>query len=215
MKVQFENYGTYTGAQNMALDLKMLENSIEKQDENAHVRFYSWSPKCITLGRNQKNFNMPDFKIDVVRRPTGGRALLHDVELTYCFVSPVFGGQGVVQSYKTISNALILGFEKLGIGLEIARHSGNNTEYCMNSANRADVTYKGKKLIGSAQFRARGYILQHGSILMDADFDLIEKIFKQGVKKDNIITLKEINPEITKEDLIEALEYGFKKNFEH
>jgi lipoate-protein ligase A len=215
MEIQFENYGTSTGAQNMALDIKMLEDSIEKQDKNAHVRLYSWSPKCITLGRNQKDFIMPDFKIDVVRRPTGGRALLHDTELTYCFVSPVFEGESIVQSYKTISNALILGFEKLGIELEIAQHRGYNTRYCMNSANRADVSYKGRKLIGSAQFRARSYILQHGSILTDADFDLIEKVFGQKVEKNNIITLKEINPEITKEQLIEALEYGFKKNFEH
>jgi lipoate-protein ligase A len=215
MEIQFEKYGTYTGAQNMALDLKMLEDSIEKQDKNAHVRFYSWSPKCVSLGRNQKDFEMPDFKIDVVRRPTGGRALLHDMELTYCFVSPVFDGESVVQSYKTISNALILGFKKLGIELVMAQHRGGAFRYCMNSANRADVSFNGKKFIGSAQFRSRGYILQHGSILTDADFDLIEKIFGQKVDKNNIITLKEINPEITKENLIEALKYGFKENFKH
>ncbi len=215
MEVQFEKYGTYTGAQNMALDLKMLENAIEKQDKNAHVRFYSWKPKCVSLGRNQKNFDMPDFKIDVVRRPTGGRALLHDMELTYSFVSPVFNNESVVQSYKTISNSLILGFKKLGIELEMAQHKGRNSEYCMDSTSRADISYKGRKFVGSAQLRSHNYILQHGSILMDADFDLIEKIFRQKAEEDNIITLKEIDPKITKKDLIEALEYGFKKNFEH
>ena len=72
----------------------------------------------------------------------------------------------------------------------------------------------GRKFIGSAQFRSRGYILQHGSILYDLDFELIEKIFKQKPKKDSIVTLNEINPNISQKSLIEALKEGFCEKFQ-
>ncbi len=150
-----------------------------------------------------------DFGIDVVKRPTGGRALLHDNELTYCCVYPVLKGQSVSESYKEISDAIILGFKKVGIELDYSSNRGENVRYCMNISSGADISYHGKKIIGSAQFRSCGYVLQHGSILYDADFDLIEKIFNQK----SLTTLKEIDPKITQEQLIEALLLGFKEKF--
>ena len=203
------------GKVNMELDLKMLEEAILNQSQDAYVRFYNWSPKCISLGKNQsfeEFYN--DLGIDIVRRPTGGRALLHDKELTYCFVSPIKKEQSVIDSYKDISDALILGFKKLGIDLCYAGERSKNLRYCMNISCGADVSYMGKKLIGSAQFRSRGYLLQHGSILYDLDFDLVEKIFKQKVSKESITTLNQINPNLKQNDLIEALKLGFKEKFE-
>ncbi len=203
------------GQKNMEIDLKMLEDAILNQQNFATVRFYNWSPKCISLGKNQPFEEFyKDFDIDIVRRPTGGRALLHDRELTYCFVSPIKQGQSVIESYKEISDALILGFKKLGINLEYAGERSKNLRYCMNISCGADVSYMGKKLIGSAQFRSRGYLLQHGSILYDLDFDLVEKIFKQKPSLDTITTLSEINSQLNQNEIIDALKLGFKEKFE-
>ena len=199
----------------MELDLKMLEGAITANSKDAFARFYNWSPKCISLGKNQpfeEFYN--DLGIDIVRRPTGGRALLHDKELTYCFVSPIKNGQSIIESYKEISDALILGFKKLGIELNYAGERSKNLRYCMNISCGADVSYMGKKLIGSAQFRSRGYLLQHGSILYDLDFELVEKIFKQKVDRDSIITLSEIAQSFSQDDIIQALQEGFREKFE-
>ena len=199
----------------MELDLKMLERAIAANSKDAFVRFYNWSPKCISLGKNQpfeEFYN--DLGIDIVRRPTGGRALLHDKELTYCFVSPIKRGQSIIESYKEISDALILGFKNLGIELNYSGERSKNLRYCMNISCGADVSYMGRKLIGSAQFRSRGYLLQHGSILYDLDFDLVEKIFKQKVEKNSIITLNEIVKSLSQDDLIQVLKAGFREKFE-
>ncbi len=204
-----------SGKVNMELDLKMLEGAIAANSKDAFARFYNWSPKCISLGKNQpfeEFYN--DLGIDIVRRPTGGRALLHDKELTYCFVSPIKNGQSIIESYKEISDALILGFKKLGIELNYAGERSKNLRYCMNISCGADVSFKGRKLIGSAQFRSRGYLLQHGSILYDLDFELVEKIFKQKVDRDSIITLSKIAKNFSQDDLIRALKAGFREKFE-
>lgn len=204
-----------SGKVNMELDLKMLERAIAANSKDAFVRFYNWSPKCITLGKNQpfeEFYN--DLGIDIVRRPTGGRALLHDKELTYCFVSPIKNGQSIIESYKEISDALILGFKNLGIELNYSGERSKNLRYCMNISCGADVSYMGRKLIGSAQFRSRGYLLQHGSILYDLDFELVEKIFKQKVDRDSIITLSKIAKNFSQDDLIRALKAGFREKFE-
>lgn len=199
----------------MELDLKMLNEAILNESKDATVRFYNWSPKCISLGKNQPFEDFyNDLGIDIVRRPTGGRALLHDRELTYCFVSPVKRGQSVIESYKDISDALISGFKKLGIELDYAGEHKGNMRYCMNISCGADVCYKGKKLIGSAQFRSRGYLLQHGSILHDLDFDLVEKIFRQRADRNSIALLNEINPYLTQKELICALKEGFCEKFQ-
>ena len=202
------------GQKNMELDLEMLSDAISNRHDFISIRFYNWSPKCISLGKNQKYEEyFDDLGIDIVRRPTGGRALLHDKELTYCLVSPIKNGQSVIESYREVSDGLILGFEKLGIKLDYAGEKGKNMSYCMNISSGADVSYNGRKLIGSAQFRSQGYFLQHGSIMYSADFDLIEKIFRQKVNKEAIVTLGEIDSSIKQNDLISALKEGFLEKF--
>lgn len=216
MKVNFlEDLIPKTGKENMRTDLDILEKAIEQQSQGMTVRFYTWAPKCISLGKSQKSFISGIKDIDIVNRPTGGRALLHDKELTYSVVCPIKPAQKLIESYIEISDALILGFEKLGIKLDYARNTTKNLNYCMNISSGADVSYKGKKLIGSAQFRKRGYLLQHGSILLDADYELLEKIFMEKIDKEKITTLKEIAPNITIERLCKALKYGFETKFGH
>ena len=216
MKVNFEENNcniVNDGKFNMDYDMKMLDFAIENQIDYAIVRFYQWYPKCISLGRHQKADCYNDLGIDVVKRVSGGRALLHDRELTYCFVSPVFK-ESIIESYKDISSGLIKGFKKLGVELDFAKNENKDVSYCMNISSGADVAYQGKKFIGSAQFRKNGYLLQHGSIPYELDYDLIKKIFSQNVESDHIITLNEINPNLSTRQIIDALKEGFIEQFE-
>ena len=83
----------------------------------------------------------------------------------------------------------------------------------MNISSGADVSYKGRKFIGSAQYRKEGYLMQHGSIPYELDYELIEKIFNEPFEKDKIITLNEINPNLSTRQIIEALKEGFVEKF--
>lgn len=213
--MKFIPYDVKTGAQNMQIDSDLLENAIKNSQDEPVFRLYGWNPFCVSLGRNQKsdfideNF-LKENNIDTVRRLTGGRALLHADEITYSFVCPVSylkNGENVVESYKEISQILIDAFSQIGIELNFGgekKYKGHK-DYCMLVSTGADLCYEGKKLIGSAQYRAGGYILQHGSILYDYDCNLLEKIFNEKVDTSSIISVKEINPAIKKEDIIELL----------
>ena len=225
----------------MEIDSQMLEESISNKSAEPVFRLYGWSPRCISLGRNQQAENLschsegkarriPE-NIDVVRRITGGRALLHDDEITYSCVFPVSyipNGESVTESYKYISGILIDFFKTLGIELDFG---GNNFvsapfggevpeggrgevernkskistkhDYCMLISTGADVCYKGQKIIGSAQCRKNGYILQHGSILYDYDKDLLENLFNERVE--GITCIKQILPDLDKAELVEKL----------
>lgn len=199
----------------MQIDSDLLDNAIKKQVKEPIFRLYGWSPACVSLGRNQKDdFVDQEFLkscgIDVVRRLTGGRALLHDDEITYSYVCPVSSlkhGENVVESYKEISQILINAFAKLGIELDFGgtRKPQGHKDYCMLVSTGADLCWNGRKLIGSAQFRKEGYILQHGSILYDYNKRLLEKIFKEKVDTSSIVSVKEINPNITRQDIVDLL----------
>jgi lipoate-protein ligase A len=208
-------FATFDGQRNMDIDAKLLEDAISSKEKDAIFRLYAWNPPCVSLGRNQDDSFLNreilrEKNIDVVRRLTGGRALLHDNEITYSFTCPVDyleNGQHVVSSYKEISQILIEKFKRLGIDLDFgtAKPVKTGFDYCMLVSTGADLCYKNKKLIGSAQCRKNGYILQHGSILYDYDKALLEEIFAEEVKGDEITTIKEINPTITKDDIIKIL----------
>lgn len=211
--MKFIPYEVKTGAENMQTDSDLLDFALQNKLDYPIFRLYGWHPACISLGRNQqdafidKKF-LKDTGIDLVKRLTGGRALLHDNEITYSYICPVSclkHGENVMQSYVEISQILIDGFAKLGIELDFGASKPVNTkfDYCMLISTGADLCYKGKKLIGSAQCRKEGYILQHGSILYDYDAALLEKIFNEPLSTDTITSVKEINPDILKNDVIE------------
>ncbi len=208
-------YETRTGKENMQIDSDLLDFAIKNELKEPIFRLYGWKPACVSLGRNQKD-DFLDYEllksknIDVVRRLTGGRALLHDNEITYSFICPesfLQNGSHIVSSYKEISQILIDKFKKLGIDLDFGASKPIKTgfDYCMLISTGADLCYKEKKLIGSAQCRSHGYILQHGSILYDYDKNLLEEIFKEKVSTDEITSIKEINPKLSKEEIIDIL----------
>ncbi len=210
--MKFIPYQIQTGSENMQIDSDLLDSAIEKGLNEPIFRLYGWLPACISLGRNQKDDFLDkkflkENNIDIVRRLTGGRALLHDKELTYSFICPagyLQNGGNVVESYKEISEFLIEKLAKLGIYTDFGTQRAVKTkfDFCMLISTGADLCYQGKKLVGSAQCRKNGYILQHGSILYDYDKNLLEKIFQEKVETGEIISVKEINPDITMQDLI-------------
>lgn len=213
--MKYINYQVLTGQENMCIDSDLLDSAIENKLDYPIFRLYAWEPACVSLGRNQKDdfldrSFLKENNIDVVRRLTGGRALLHADEITYSFICPTLylkNGEHVVSSYKEISRILIGKFKTIGIDLDFGSNKPIKTgfDYCMLISTGADLCYHGKKLIGSAQCRKQGYILQHGSILYDYDKALLEKIFKEPVSTDEITSIKEINPKLTKEKIIDIL----------
>lgn len=213
--MKYINYQVLTGQENMRIDSDLLDSAIENKLDYPIFRLYAWKPACVSLGRNQKDYFLDrsflkENNIDVVRRLTGGRALLHADEITYSFICPTSylkNGEHVVSSYKEISRILIGKFKTIGIDLDFGSNKPIKTgfDYCMLISTGADLCYHGKKLIGSAQCRKQGYILQHGSILYDYDKALLEKIFKEPVSTDEITSIKEINPKLTKEKIIDIL----------
>lgn len=213
--IKFVPFEVLTGKENMQKDSDLLDFAISEKLSYPIFRLYGWHPACISLGRNQqdafidKKF-LKDTKIDLVKRLTGGRALLHDDEITYSYICPVSflkHGENITKSYMEICGFLIEKFAKLGIELDFGGSKPVNTkfDYCMLISTGADLCYNGKKLIGSAQCRKEGYILQHGSILYDYKRDLLEKIFHENVSTESITSIKEINPNLSKQDIIRVL----------
>ncbi len=208
--MRFIPFSIHTGQENMQIDSDLLDNAIIEKSTEPIFRLYGWSPKCISLGRNQRNFNCENKGIDCVRRLTGGRALLHDNEVTYSYISPISiipNGEKISDSYKYISGILINFFRTLGIELDFGENKKISThfEYCMLLSTGADVCYKDQKIIGSAQYRKEGYVLQHGSILFGYDKELLESIFNEEVK--GITTVKEVLPDISKEVFVQEFEH--------
>ncbi|WP_154656001.1 lipoate--protein ligase family protein [Fortiea contorta] len=150
------------------------------------LRFYIWSPPAISLGYHQRQY--PEFwqnltwqgeKLDVVRRPTGGRAVLHQGDLTYAVVTSGFTGSRL-QAYQKICEFLIQGWRSLGVELQygIEGRGYIHNPNCFGTATSADLILpNGAKLIGSAQMRKGGVILQHGSMRLQPDAELFTQVF--------------------------------------
>jgi lipoate-protein ligase A len=144
------------------------------------LRFYGWLPPCLSLGYFQR-FEVVDSNacrtmgIDVVRRPTGGRAILHDAELTYSLALPVSvlgQDRGILPSYHRISRALQAGLDALGVRTTMAPESAapvaaEHGPICFDRPSAHEILLDGRKLVGSAQVRRGNAILQHGSILIE------------------------------------------------
>jgi len=175
--------GDHSGAENMARDVAMLEAVIAGKVPPT-LRLYGWSPPCLTLGRHQVD-DAADEKfcrrrgIGIVRRPTGGRAVLHHLELTYAVAAPL--GQGTLpralqDAYRTVCSALVVAVRSFGIDAELTGGDvnlslpGPRTKVpCFEAPAGGEVVVAGRKLIGSSMRARQGHILQHGAILLDWD----------------------------------------------
>jgi lipoate-protein ligase A len=175
----FIDDGPATGAVNMATDEFLLARA-ERKGMFPILRLYSFDPPAITIGYHQELDRALDMEtvradsVDVVRRVTGGRALLHDGELTYCVVAPT-GAEGAgaasTVTYLGISAALAAALRSIGVAAEVSRGermrgTTGAAAPCLLSTTRYELTARGRKIAGSARRAARGAFLQHGSILL-------------------------------------------------
>jgi lipoate-protein ligase A len=224
--------GDLGGALNMARDMAMLE-AVAEGESQPTLRLYGWDPPCLSLGRHQGNEAADlDFcrveGIDVVRRPTGGRALLHHLELTYAVVAPVGVDplpRGLQDAYRSICTALVRAMYALGVeaeltGGEVNVHlpSPRSSVPCFEAPAGGEVVVRGRKLIGSAMRAHAGTVLQHGAIVLDWDGRL--QAGSMGIADDStlrphITTLRdEFAGELARSTLEETLVEAFAAEFE-
>ena len=178
MTWQYLNTGENTGSFNMDFDLRLVR---EASPDHITLRLYRWKPYCISLGANQDISEISKEKvasdgIDIVKRPTGGRAILHSEELTYSVVMALTSGISPRGVYQQINSALIEGLKIYDDGLAdlelegvqpdlLSFYKQNLSAACFGVPAKSEIKYWGKKAIGSAQRKIGNVLLQHGSIM--------------------------------------------------
>jgi lipoate-protein ligase A len=186
------------GAWNMAVDEAILE-AIGREEVPPTLRLYAWQPPCLSLGFSQPASDIDRTRLasygwDLVRRPTGGRAILHADELTYSVIGPAVEPRlagSVLESYCRLAGALLDALHRLGIRAEAREKpapvkpaevlkqtsagSGHKNPVCFEVPSNYEITFEGKKLIGSAQARRKEGVLQHGALPLTGDLGRITR----------------------------------------
>ena len=174
MRLRVIRDGDRSGAGNMAADTRLLE--AWRPGDDPVLRLYRWSPPAVSYGYHQQETDFDTAAIaelgyGLVRRPTGGRAILHSDELTYAVIGGSRGtvfGDTLHTAYTSINDALLLFLRKLGLSPDVSGGESlaqARSAVCFQSAGRHEITVAGRKLVGSAQRRLAAAFLQHGSIL--------------------------------------------------
>ena len=214
----------------MAVDSAIL-GAVERGEVPPTLRLYRWNLPCISLGYSQP-FSAIDYQQlnirgwDVVRRPTGGQAILHTDELTYAVIGPKTDprlGGGLLHSYRRISEALGEALKILGVPAQV--HTGNNhgaqnQPVCFENPSDFEITVAGKKIIGSAQARKKEAILQHGTLPLKGDLTRIIEVlyYATPTQRDQAVrillqkatTVEEVlGREISWEAAAQAFQTGF------
>ena len=224
--------GALDGAANMAIDAALLDEVENTPSPKTIVRFYQWQRPTISLGRNQQIETAVDRAfcdesgVDIVHRPTGGRAVLHDDELTYAVASNDNScfGDTIYANYKSVSEALRDGFHRLGVPAVLAPETRRTPTQragvdlpCFISPSRYELTVGGRKIVGSAQRRLRRGFLQHGSMPIGCDREKLARATRMpdpGPLYEEMAGIAEflaVRPSI--ERLAEALTAGFESRF--
>ena len=217
------------GARNMAFDEALMRSAAETG--TVTLRFYRWDPPCLSFGRNQAATRGYDraaaraMGIDVVRRPTGGRAVYHDRELTYSVTAPVRAWGSLRDAYCRINRALAAGLATLGVPVVCAperdgvgRAPPPDARACFRDPLPGEVTAEGRKLVGSAQWRDGGALLQHGSLLLHDDQAVVQQLRTHQAAPTPVdtgaIALADLLPMPPDADrLVTALADGFAREF--
>jgi lipoate-protein ligase A len=220
--------GHNLGVYNMAVDEELLARA-QAGEERPVLRIYGWQPPAVSLGRFQKSETAVDAEackrngFDIVRRITGGRAVLHDKELTYSIIARtdnrLFPGT-VLGTYKVIAAGLLGGLRNLGIAAEIVSRGGRHADRveksakdaaCFSSPSWYEILVNGRKIVGSAQRRVSGAFLQHGSILIDYDPLREAAVIPGGCAGDVVTCIKrELGRDVPLEEVKQAFLLGFK-----
>ncbi|MEK6983519.1 MAG: biotin/lipoate A/B protein ligase family protein [Nanoarchaeota archaeon] len=226
MQCRFIDTGSNDAFTNMAIDEAILTYC-----EQPVLRVYKWSSPSISVGYNQSAANeinldkCKEHSVKIVRRITGGKAVLHDKEVTYSFILPentAMLPRNITESYRAIAQGLVIALKKIRLNAEIKKQPERlATPICFNSSNWYELSVNNKKISGSAQRRLNGKILQHGPILMDFDYGMNALLFKsngamgslKGLRNRITSVKNELNSEISYDELSNAIKYGFKRNF--
>jgi len=237
MRWRFDNTGFHSGAFNMEYD-EALARAFANGSGAPTVRVYGWEPATISLGWSQ-SFDEIDLKkaalesVDVVRRPTGGRAILHSDEVTYSVVMRS-RGKRILAVYEDVSLALVQGLRKLGVDARLEKCQPHfPTEYakpssaaCFTSLARYEVKIRDKKIVGSAQRRyslgdGDEIVMQHGSILLGPDHRRLVDFLNLGdeekiraseeLKKKTTDLSSELRTRVEFEDVVDAVKHGFEE----
>jgi len=163
-----------SGAENMAIDEALLERA--NRSGESFLRLYRWDPPCLSLGRNEPALERPG--IATVRRPTGGRAVWHEHEVTYAVAAPIITFGRLRDAYRAIHEQLAAALRSLGADVTLAadrptRPLRDRPNACFAETVGGEVLAGGRKLIGSAQVRRGAAFLQHGSILLDGSAETV------------------------------------------
>jgi lipoyl(octanoyl) transferase len=175
------------GPRNMAVDEAILE-AVGQERVPPTLRLYRWDPPCLSLGYSQsaKDINLGALSREgwgIVRRPTGGRAILHTDELTYAVIAPLTEPRvtgSVLESYRRLSQALLDALHRLDLPAvaqeEYSSQSSTSEPVCFEHPSNYEITVNGKKLVGSAQARQRWGVLQHGTLPLVGDLSRITRV---------------------------------------
>ena len=186
----------------MAIDHALLVAA--RRTGAAFLRLYRWSPPCLSFGRNEPALARYDraaierLGLDVVRRPTGGRAVWHEHEVTYAVAAPVTAFGSLAESYRAIHERLAAALRRLGIPAGLARPSRDGTApglgagACFAAPVGGEVIVDGRKIVGSAQVRHGTAFLQHGSILLDGSQQVLQAVSRQPSAIGSATTLSAI-----------------------
>jgi lipoyl(octanoyl) transferase len=234
MKWHLFNTGLNTGKFNMDLDIDLAKNAKPK---NAVLRLYRWQPYCISLGANQNlaSINLikaAEDKIDVVKRPTGGRAILHSEELTYSVIFPLSENLSARNIYHEINLALLEGLRVYNPFLSKMELENSQPDFpsfykedksaiCFAVPAKSELKCSGKKVVGSAQRKLGNIILQHGSILCGTYHlnivDYLNTENSEALKSEIRDTTEDIgsilNEDIDYDRLAESIARGFEIKF--
>jgi lipoate-protein ligase A len=194
------------------------------------LRFYTWDPPTVSIGRFQdmraavNAEACKELNIDIVRRITGGRAVLHRKELTYSITArsddPLFPAD-VLGTYRVLASGLVAGLRNLGLAAEMVSRTKKNASLvekrakdaaCFSSPSWYEVLVNERKIVGSAQRRQKGAFLQHGSILLDYDPVLEAKVIRGGTTGDRVTSVnREIGREVPVGKVKQAILQGFSR----
>lgn len=206
------------GETNMARDVDLLDRAV--QSGRCHLRTYAFDPPTVSVGRGEDPLAVVDQAlcvargVGIVRRPTGGRAVLHHHEVTYCVAIP-HGPPPVEAIGAFLGEWLAAALRALGVDADVVRSSTSpartHAAYrsCFASASRWEVIARGRKIVGSAQRRWPSGTLQHGSILLGPQFRALGDLVRDRMRADDLARAtcveEEIGRSVTRDEVERAL----------
>ncbi len=220
------------GAWNMALDEILFRAAEAGRTDGPVLRLYAWSPACFSIGFHQVIEETCDQAFctragyDVVRRSTGGKAVLHDDEVTYAIVGrhdqPPFAGLGLGETYGLIAGGLANALASLGLDVVLSERTAavnpRGGAPCFLVPSESEITVGGRKVVGSAQRRGARAFLQHGAVPLHLDYRALALASRQPEASipayhAAFAGVAGLNPAVTREALRKALVEGFRRTF--